>query len=266
MRNPVRSLAISSLISCAILIAPPCRSAEPDVQTIVEKSVQANQLDFKSAAEFIHREQDRTGSGSGSKTFEVLMIDGSPYRRLIAVNDRPLSGDAEQQEKKKLEQARSERKAESAARRQKRIAKYEKERHRNNAMMQELTKAFTFRLIGECKLDSFDAYKLEAKPRPGYNPPNLETEVLPAMEGELWIDKTSFQWVKVTAKVIRPASIEGFLAQVEPRTQFELEKMPVGGGVWLPKHFAMKSQAKVLFLVNQSSHEDDTFSDYHRLP
>ncbi len=236
------------------------------MQTIIEKSVEANQLDFKAAPHFIHREQDRTGTGSGSKTFEVLMIEGSPYRKLIAVNDQPLSADAAQQEEKKLEEAKSERKAESPARRQRRIAKYEKERHRNNAMMQQLTKAFTFRLIGEGKLDSFDVYNLEAKPRPGYNPPNLETQVLPAMEGQLWIDKASYQWVKVTAKVIRPASIEGFLAQVEPGTQFELEKMPVGGGVWLPKHFSMKSQAKVLFLVNQNSHEDDTFSDYQRVP
>ncbi|MDQ2841019.1 MAG: hypothetical protein M3Y72_08275 [Acidobacteriota bacterium] len=265
MRNPVKYLAVSSLLSWAILVAPPpCRSAEPDVQTIIEKSVEANQLDFKAAPQFTHREQDRTGSGS--KTFQVLMIDGSPYRRLIAVNDEPLPANAAQQEEEKLEQAKSERKAESSGRRQRRIAKYEKERRRNNAMMQELTKAFTFHLIGECKLDSFDVYKLEAKPRPGYNPPNLETQVLPAMEGQLWIDKVSYQWVKVTAKVIRPASIEGFLAQVEPGTQFELEKMPVGGGVWLPKHFAMKSQAKVLFLVNQNSHEDDTFFDYHRVP
>jgi len=30
------------------------------------------------------------------------------------------------------------------------------------------------------------------------------------MEGKLWIDEKTFQWVKVEATVIRPVSIEGF--------------------------------------------------------
>lgn len=51
--------------------------------------------------------------------------------------------------------------------------------------------------------------------------------MLRGMEGELWIDEATFQWVKVQARVIRPVSIEGFLARVEPGTRFELEKMPV---------------------------------------
>jgi hypothetical protein len=40
--------------------------------------------------------------------------------------------------------------------------------------------------------------------------------VLTGMEGKLWIDEKTFQWVKVEATVIRPVSIEGFLAEVEP--------------------------------------------------
>jgi hypothetical protein len=43
------------------------------------------------------------------------------------------------------------------------------------------------------------------------------------MEGTLWIDKKTFQWVKVEATVIRPVSIAGFLAQVQTGRRFELE-------------------------------------------
>ena len=84
------------------------------------------------------------------------------------------------------------------------------------------------------------------------------------MEGELWIDQKSSQWVRVRAKVIRPASIEGFLAQVQPGTRFELDKKPVGNDVWVPSHFAMSSQAKVLYLINHSSSDDETYFDYVR--
>jgi hypothetical protein len=67
------------------------------------------------------------------------------------------------------------------------------------------------------------------------------------MRGKLWIEKRTLQWEKGEAQVIHPVSIAGFLAQVEPGTHFELEKMPVEDGIWFPKHFAMSSLARVLF-------------------
>lgn len=248
---------------CAWLIPGAALCATADVQTIIQKSVAANEADFKAAPEYSYRERDRTADGT--KTYDVLMIEGSPYQRLIAVNGKPLAKDESAKEQQKLQQAKAERRNESKDKRQERIAKYEKDRRRDHEMMQQLTKAFQFQLIGQRKLRSFNVYMLRATPRPGYKPPNMETQVLPGMQGELWIDSASYQWVKVTARVIHPVSIEGFLAQVEPGTQFELEKMPVGNGIWLAKHFAMKSHAKVLYMFNRASQEDDTFYDYQKV-
>jgi hypothetical protein len=192
------------------------------------------------------------------------MMDGTPYQRLIAINGKPLSPEQEQEEKQKQEQADRQRRAESNQQRQQRIAKYEKDRHRNHAMMEQLTQAFTFKLVGQQQVRGFTVYVLRAMPRPGYKPPNLETQVLLGMQGELWIDTQTYQWVKVTARVIHPVSIEGFLAQVEPGTQFELERSPVDHDIWQVSHFSMKSQAKVLYLFNHSSAEDETYFDYQR--
>jgi hypothetical protein len=247
----------------SVLILPGAAAcATIDVQTIIQKSVVANQVDFKAAPEYSFRKRER--DDQSSKTYDVDMIDGSPYQLLLAVNDKPLSKEESAKEQQKLAQAKNQRRAESKERRQRRIAKYEKDRNRDHAMMQQLTKAFQFKLLGQSKLRSFNVYMLRATPRPGYKPPNMETQVLSGMRGELWIDSATYQWVKVTAKVIRPVSIEGFLARVEPGTRFELQKMPVGDGIWLPKHFAMKSQAKILRLFSRSSQEDDTFSNYHK--
>jgi hypothetical protein len=127
-----------------------------------------------------------------------------------------------------------------------------------------MVKAFNFEVVGETKMDGHRVYALKATPRRGYRPPNMETQALTAMEGKLWIDKDSFQWVKVEAEVMHPVSIEGFLAQVEPGTRFELEKEPVAPGVWLPSHFSMRSHAKILFLIPHRGQEDDTYSDCHR--
>jgi hypothetical protein len=239
------------------------RSAEPpDVQTIIQRSVAANQADFQAAPQYDFKERDRTDKGY--KTYQVTMIEGTPYQRLIAVSGKPLPPQQEQEEKKKQEQAERERRSESSQQRQQRIAKYEKERHRDHAMMEELTRAFDFQLVGQRRVRGFSVYVLKATPRPGYKPPNLETQVLPGMQGELWIDQKTYQWVKVTAEVIHPVSIEGFLAKVEPGTRFELEMAPVSNGIWQASHFAMRSQAKVLHVFNHASADDETYFDYRR--
>ena len=235
----------------------------PSVETIIEKSVEANRADFRAAPEYSFCECDRMPDGS-TKTWQVLMVHGSPYQRLIEVDGEPLSKAQSDTEKQKLQQAIAQRKAESSDQRQRRIDKYHAGRKRDHAMMQQLTAGFTFKLINKTVVNSRQVYVLRATPKPGYRPPNMQTQVLPGMQGELWIDVTTYQWVKVTAKVIHPVAIEGFLAEVEPGTQFELEKMPVAEGIWLPKHFSMKSRAKVLYMFNRASQDDETYSDYER--
>lgn len=236
---------------------------QPNVQRIIEKSVQANEANFNAAPNFNYKERDRTGKGS--KTSQVTMIEGTPYYRLIAINGEPLSPEQSAAEQKKQEQVAAKRRAESAEERQQRIAKYEKDRKRNNEMTGQLTKAFEFTLAGEHKLRGFNVWVLKATPLPSYKPPNMETQVLPGMQGELWVDQKSYNWVRVTAQVIHPVSIEGFLAQVEPGTRFELENAPVGGGIWQAIHFSMKSQAKVLYMINHASQDDETYFDYQRI-
>jgi hypothetical protein len=244
------------------LLCPLLMGGQENVREIIQKSVEANEADFRAEPEFAYKVVER--GPQGSKTYEVTMIDGSPYQEMIAVNGKPLSKDAQRSEQRKREQAIARRRSQSSRERQKRIASYQKDRQRDHAMLQQLTKAFTFTLLGEQKLGSFDVYALRAEPKPDYKPSSMETQVLTGMRGQLWIDKASYQWVKVTAEVVRPVPIAGFLARVEPGTQFELEKMPVENGIWMPKHFGMKSHAKVLMMVNRASQEDETFSDYRR--
>ena len=237
--------------------------AQHDVETIIQRSVEANAADWKAAPDYDYIERNRQ-QGGGTKTFEERMILGSPCERLVAVNGKPLPPEQQAGEQQKLDTTVVERQKESEQERGRRIAKYEKEREGDDLMMEQLTKALDFKLVGEQRLGAQDVYVLKATPRPGYKPPNTEAKVLTGMEGKLWIDKQTFQWVKVEATVMRPVSIGGFLAEVEPGTHFELEKAPVTDSIWLPKHFAMKSQAKVLFFFTRKSQADETYSDYHK--
>jgi hypothetical protein len=249
------------LIATLFMAASSC--AQLDVATIIKRSVEVSNADWQSAPQYDYFERDRQQDG-GTKTYEVMMILGSDYQRLVAVNGKPLTAEEQAREQRKLERVIARRKSEPEEQRAQRIAKYEKDRKQDHLLMEQLTVAFDFKLLGEQKLGPHDVYVLRATPRPGYQPPNIETKVLTGMQGKLWIDKPTCQWVKVEAEVVHPVSIAGFLAQVQPGTRFELEKMPVVEGSWLPKHFSMKARAKVLFFFSNKSQADETYFGYHK--
>ena len=237
--------------------------AQADAATIIKRSTEVSNADWEAAPKYDHFERDRQPDG-GTRTYEVMMILGSDYYRLVAVNDKPLTPEEQAREQQKLEHVTVQRQSESKEQRARRIARYEKDRKRDHLLMEQLTVAFDFKLLEEQKLGPYEVYMLQATPRPGYQPPNTETKVLTGMQGKLWIDKQTYQWVRVEAEVVHFVSIVGFLARVDPGTRFELEKMPVDDGIWLPKHFSMKARAKVLFLFSHNTQDDETYFDYHK--
>jgi hypothetical protein len=260
-RCQVRYTAVFVLLAAPLWAAEPAPS--PDLKTILQKSAAASEADFKAAPQYNYKQREHTGAGT--KTLAVTMLDGSPYERLIALRDEPLSAAQTAEESNKQKRAEVQRQAESASQRKHRIARYERDRAREHEMMAQLTQAFDFKLAGQINIRGFTVWDLKATPRAGYRPPNMEAQVLKGMEGELWIDQASYRWVKVTAKVIHPVSIAGFLARVQPGTQFEVEKSPVSDGIWQVTRFAMQSRARVLGLVSHNGEEADTFYDFERV-
>lgn len=236
------------------------RSSSPDIANIIQRSVETSNLDFEKAPNFSYKQREI--SGGVTKTSQVTMIEGSPYQRLLAINGKPLSAQAEADEVQKQKTAAEQRAHETADQRRQRIDKYQKDRARDHVMISQLSLAFNFSLIGQQRVRGFRVWALKAVPRPGYKPPNMDSQVLPGMEGELWIDQKTYQWVKVSARVIHPVSIEGFLAQVEPGTLFEIEKSPVEGPIWQITHFRSVAHARILGMFNHNDQDEITFFDF----
>jgi hypothetical protein len=229
-------------------------------QEIIRRSAQATHADWERASDFDFCERDKTKTGS--RTYAVLMIEGSPYNRLVQVNGDDLSSEQEAMEQERLVSTVQRRQHESPGQRAKRVAQYQKERRRDRELLEQLTAAMDFTFAGTELVDSHPVDVFEATPRRGYVPTSMETQVLTAMKGKLWIDQSSFRWVKIQAEVVRPVSIIGFLARVQPGTTFALEESPIVGDMWLPRHFAMQSLAKIAFFFDKSSQADETYFSY----
>ncbi len=232
-----------------------------DVQEVIRRSVAANQTDFQASPQFSHKETDRE-DGNPAKTYEVEIIQGSPYHRLIAINGEPLPPAEQRQQAQKMEKAIQKRKRESAQERAERIAKWQKERKEQQLMLAEMAKAFDYTFLGDGTLNGHSVYMFSAEPKPTYEPPNQRAKVLTGMHGKLWIDEQDYHWVKVEAEVVKPVYFEGFLARVDPGTRFVLEKQPVANGVWEPTRFSVSVASRILGFIAHNSEEVDVFSDY----
>ncbi len=195
------------------------------------------------------------------KTYRVRMIDGSPYYELTATNGHPLSPAQAAKEQRKLQMEIERRQSETSAQRQRRIAKYERQRRQDDALMADMAKAFDFHLAGEAVIEGRRCYVLNATPKPGYRPTSRDTKVLKGMRGTMRVDAQKYQWVKVQAKVFRPVSFGLFIAHVEPGTEFTLEQQSVRSGLWLPTHLSMRVKANVM-LWSRRSRDDESYSHY----
>ena len=192
------------------------------------------------------------------------MLAGSRYYRLLAIDDKPLSAEDDAKEQRRFQKAVAQRQQESPSEREQRVAQYQKEIDRDHVLIGEMTKALDFILEGKEMLGSREVYVLKGTPRADYRPPNKQAKALTGMQGTLWIDTATFHWVKAEAEVVRPVWMYGFVARIEPGTHFELEQEPIATGLWMPSHFSMAANAKVLLLFPHYEQDDLTYFNYHK--
>lgn len=241
---------------------------QPNPQEIIQRSVEANRANWKEAEKYSFTERDvesKSDSVEMVRTYDALMVEGSPYNRAVAENDKPLSSERQVEEEQKLRQEVDKRQRETKKERGQRISKYSRDRDQEHALLLEMANALEYTVVGDENLDGHDVWVLQATAKSGYQPKTREAKILTGMIGKLWIEKATYQWVRVEAQVIKPVLILGFIAKVGTGTSFVLEQEPMTGSLWLPKHFSMKVNTTILGIIHRNYGEDETYSNY-RLP
>lgn len=241
----------------------------PDAQELMARSVKVAEANWKESPKysFLRTEvKSKRGSQPVQTSYEVLMIEGSPYLKIVAEAGRPISASRAQEEEQKLQRERSKREMESARERRRRIEKYTEDRNRDHALLAELCDAFNYTVAGERHIGNHSAWLLEGKPKPGYVAKTRETKVLSGMNIKFWIEETSYEWIRVEAQVVQPVLLYGAIAKVGAGTKFTLEQEKVSPNLWLPKHFSVQVKASALGFINKDSVDDETYSNYRLSP
>jgi hypothetical protein len=219
---------------------------------------------------FLERQEKRDLDSGGklkkteSATVDVTLLEGSPYRRLVARDDKPLSPADQRKEEEKLQKSIADRRRETPEQRQRRLADWEHKRQRRREPLKELPDAFTFKLAGEEALNGAVAYVIEGTPKPGYCPKSASTAFFPKVKLRLWIDKQDYQWVKVDLESLDTITFGGFLIRLARGSHVTIENARVNNEVWLPKRADIKGSVRIALVKVMRGEIVYTFSDYKK--
>ncbi len=270
--HPPSRVHSSMRVVIAVVFAGIAAGETPDAHEIVQRSVAAMEGNWKIARNytFLEREEERQLDSEGRvkskevKTYDITLLEGSPYMRLTERDDHPLPPADEKKEREKLEKSIAERQKETPAERQRRIDDYEKRRQRQRDTMHEVAEAFDFHLAGQDRIDGRDVWILDATPRPGYNPRSRDAKILPHVRGKLWIDQRTYHWVKLEAEVIDTVSWGLFLVRLDRGARIWFEQTLVNNEVWLPKRVSITASARLGVFKRIRVEQDTTFRNFRK--
>ncbi|MBZ5599768.1 MAG: hypothetical protein LAN83_15765 [Acidobacteriia bacterium] len=219
---------------------------------------------------YIQREEEHKLDGKGRlksaeiRSYEIMVLFEEPVRKLIARDDKPLAEKDARKEDEKIEKIIDKRKNESEEDRKKRLQKQEKDREEARAFVKEIADAYNFRLAGTEEWEGRSTYVIDADPRPGFEPHMKDAKFLPKFRFRVWLDKTEMQWVKLDIQCIDTVSVGLFLARLHKGSNIQIEQTRINDEVWLPKHVALKLDARVALLKGFNISEDVTYHDYQK--
>ncbi|HKU23031.1 MAG TPA: hypothetical protein VJQ50_18610 [Terriglobales bacterium] len=219
---------------------------------------------------YVEREEDHRVDGKGRvksteiKTYDVMEIYGEQVQKLVSKNDKPLSPKEARKEDEKIQKLIDKRRKESAADREKRLQKEEKDREDGRKFVGEVADAYNFRYVGMESLDGRENYVIDADPRPDYKPHLKDAKILPKFRFRAWIDKDETQWRKLDIQCIDTVSFGLFLLRVHKGSRIVIEQTRVNNEVWLQKHIALNADFRLALLKNFAFNVDITDRDYRK--
>ena len=198
------------------------------------------------------------------KTYEILEIYGEQVRRLIEKDDKPLDAKESAKEEEKIQKIINKRKDESDQERKKREEKEVKEREDGRKFVHDISDAYDFKLVGTEQVGGREAWVIDGKPRPGFEPHMKESKFLSKFQGRVWIDKGDLQLAKMDIEAIDTVSVGWVLARIHKGSRFMLEQARVNDEVWLPRHLTFMFDARLALLKGYKVDGEQSYRDYKK--
>ncbi len=207
----------------------------------------------RAAGEFSHlnhpmRYRLHKSSPRITSTKEIVETREGDVARLVAINDQPLSAADEQREQARLDALLS-----NPRLQQHRKQSEDSDTERALKVLRVLPTAFLYQFVGTGTASTGAVVKFTFKPNPQFSPPDLETGVLTAMAGEIWIDPVQERVVRLAGSLQQNKEFGlGILGQLDKGGWVEIDQADVGGHQWRIVHLKLVMTGRVLFKTKNS--------------
>ena len=265
-------LLATQIVLCASAAWGQAPEAAPDPTSIVRKSVDIDRKNWELLKDYTfvedgqQREYHRDGSigKTRSQTYDVLVLDGTPYRRKTAKDGKALEEKESRKDEETFEKERARRLHETEEQRRKRVAEEEKNRAKGHAFVMQIPDAFHFVLVGEENIEGQPVWVIDATPRPGFKPTQPHGDMLPKFKGRLWIEKEDYRWVKVEAQTIGAVSFGMALLRLRPGTTLTFSQKRLNSELWVPSHFLLRLDMRVGWVKGIRVDVETNWRDYRK--
>ena len=233
------------LISCAVLLSgrTPAQSlSEAQAKALVSRAL-ATELSVARDPSHPMRYLLRRSTPRLTSTKEIIETRDGDVARLLSVNDQPLAPNEDQKELARLGTLAA----------NPNLQKHRKDSEDEDAsivlkLLRMLPNAFQYQYAGSLNGPSGIVHRFTFKPNPGFNPPDLETQALTAMSGELHIDAAQERVIHLEGRLQQDTNYGwGILGKLNKGGWVILEQANVGDKQWRIVNVRMEMNLRVVF-------------------
>lgn len=175
-------------------------------------------------------------------TKDIIETRDGPVAMIVSVNDHPVAEVDATKEHQRLDDL---------------LADPGKQHHRKQGEEQDLQRAakvlrvmpnaFLYQYAGPIQAPTGTVARYLFSPNPAFTAPDLETEVLTAMTGEIWIDPVQVRVIHLQGSLQNDVEFGwGVLGRLYKGGWINIDNADIGGGVWRVVHFQINMSARVL--------------------
>jgi hypothetical protein len=197
---------------------------------------------------------------------EIIETKDGDVARLIEIDGKPLSAEAEQAEMERLENL-----AEHPELEERRHRSEQKDEARIDHLMGMLPDAEVYRFEGmvPCALggDAGQCYRLSFVPNPRFVPPDMEANLLRGFAGEVWIDKAQTRLVLLDAHLVADVDFGfGIVGRLNKGGTVMLRQTDVGGRDWELTKLKLNLTGRALLVKSLRIKIDEEASGFSAVP
>jgi hypothetical protein len=232
----------------------------PLVRRAVQHRIEANA--HHAPLRYLLRKVEQRRDGVRDTTKEIIETRDGDVARLVAIDDRPLSPEAQRLELDRLDNL-----AHHPELQEHRRKNELKDAERTNHLLSLLPQAFHYRMEGLTPCGPRQCYRISFTPNLRFNPPDMESDLLRGIAGEVWIDQTEERLTRLDAHFIDDVDFGfGIVGKLNRGGSVVLEQSNIGDHDWELTGLRLHLTGKALLVKPLEMHITESASRFSKVP